>query len=93
MTTRWRTTRYRLAWKNWGDQCRVVYHNGSGDTHLLNELGVAVLSALGGNELPASKIANRVAHSHGYDSDKAFADQVNETLTQFDEVGLIEPVL
>lgn len=74
-----------LAWKIWGDE-QVVYHGGSGDTHLLNPVAARLLRTL--QESPSSILEL---------SDEVVGDDLCEEIEQnirlLNRLCLIEPSL
>lgn len=82
---------YPLVWQNWDRDEYVVYHTGSGDTHLVNEIAAAILRELEGDALDARELAGRVADALDCDTDADFPPYVEQLLLRLDELGLVEP--
>jgi PqqD family protein of HPr-rel-A system len=79
-----------LVWRSWGDEC-VVFDSRSGDMHLLDAVGRAVLRALGEGPASRAQVAARVASSLGFALDPDWTRHVERLLGELDELGLIEP--
>jgi PqqD family protein of HPr-rel-A system len=83
---------FELHWRDdpsWGDSA-VVFHPGSGDTHLLNPLAAEALHALSESPLDAGELTQHLAlRMEGASSE--LAAQLRQLLQEFDDLGLIEP--
>ena len=80
----------KLHWRQW-DQEFVVYHEGSGDTHRLNELAARALQTLCADALSVEALANRLAQDVPVPPDGTPSTTLAELLGQLLELGLIEP--
>lgn len=80
-----------LCWRAWDDE-HVVFHPASGDTHLLNAFTAEVLRAL--EECPAtgSELTQLLAPACDAGGEPSLREQIDNLLTRFHELGLIEPV-
>lgn len=67
----------------------VVYHPGSGDTHLLEAVGAAVLR---GAQVPGSlpEIGDRAAAALAVEIDDDFRRTVARLISHFERLGLVE---
>jgi PqqD family protein of HPr-rel-A system len=83
---------FSLLWRSWGDGEFVVYHTGSGETHLLNEVSAEALRQLDASCLDARELAARVAVSLGRANGESLEPHIEDLMLQLDELGLIEPV-
>lgn len=79
-----------LVWRSWDDDEFVVYHTGTGDTHVLNDVAAQLLSSLEVESLSAAELASGCARVYDVDVDEALLREIEMTLNQFDELGLIE---
>ena len=79
----------RICIRSFGDEA-VVFHEGSGDLHLLNGVAAAVLSKLCEPSESPQTLAADVAESLGYESDPQFEETVAGLLRYFDRLGLIQ---
>ena len=81
----------RLHWLSW-DEDHIVFNAASGQTHILNELGAAVLHLLGENSLNRTEIGQRiVAQYEGLVLDTELSAAIEALLANLDTLGLIEP--
>jgi PqqD family protein of HPr-rel-A system len=71
----------------WGDQC-VVYHAGSGDTHLLDKNGMDVLNAIGEQPISLDSLSMKFERLWGDQMDQ----YIEVLLTRFEALGLVEIV-
>lgn len=78
-----------LLWRVWDDET-TVYHTRSGDTHLLNPLAAAALQLLVQQPATCTQIIEHVATLYALKVDGELVRQMEECLSQFDQVGLIE---
>ena len=79
-----------LVWRSWDDDEFVVYHKGTGDTHVLNDVAAQLLSCLEESSLSPEELAAGCARVYDVDVDESLLREIETTLTQFDELGLIE---
>ncbi len=70
----------------------VVYQSSSGDTHLVNELGAAVLESLQASPATATTLFKRLYPSESL-SNVAINKFSNNLLVNFEQLGLIEKTL
>lgn len=91
-SARWRATRgFNLHWMSWDDE-HVVYSDGSGDTHLLNEFGAFILKVLIENECTIEELVNYAAESFRQHPTEELYFQVNDLLLELDRLGVIERI-
>jgi len=88
----WRLNPYvRLHWLSW-DKDHIVFNAASGQTHVLNELGAAILRLLEENALNPMEIGQRlVAQYEGLVLDTELSAAIEALLANLDTLGLIEP--
>lgn len=79
-----------LRWRIW-DQQVVVFHPPSGDTHILNPLAAEALRHLGDGPASAGQLTEHIAALFELQADGELHRQMEQCLTQFAELGLIEP--
>lgn len=79
-----------LRWRVWDDDEPIVYHPRSGDTHILNPLSAAALQLLQQQQATCSQIVDHVADLFTLKADGQLLQQMEECLSQFHKVGLIE---
>lgn len=82
---------FPLSVRHWDDDY-VVYHPGSGDTHLLDASRYLLLSQLGRQAAPAVVIAGRVSSQLGLPDDAEFTEKIETLLSDLYGLGLIEKV-
>lgn len=78
-----------LLWQAWDDG-EVVYHRGSGDTHLIDEAAADVLRALGRRPMDVGALASLVGPALDYPEADAEA-YVRELLKELARLALVEP--
>jgi PqqD family protein of HPr-rel-A system len=81
-----------FRWRHWDDEF-VLYHEQSGDTHLLNPLAARALEFLNRTPLSADDLAGRLAAAFELDAVPKLdlASAVTQLLARFSDLGLIEP--
>jgi PqqD family protein of HPr-rel-A system len=79
--------------QRWWDDQLVVYHRGSGNTHLLNLLAGEVLDCLGQSPAGAAELAGRVAGRLDLQPDPDFLQRMEALLNELEELGIVEAVL
>ncbi len=88
---RWRViSGHPLVWRSWDDDEHVVYHTGTGDTHLLNDVAAEILVCLEVEALTCEELARRCGAAFGVEPDEGLRGHVAATLDEFDDLGLIE---
>lgn len=83
--------RATLVWRTWGDEV-VVYDPDSGDTHLLDTVGGAVLGCLQAEPLAIEACCAGLADRLGIDDDPALRRYVTDLVAQLERLGLIDLV-
>jgi PqqD family protein of HPr-rel-A system len=92
MTKKWRGQReFNLLWRSWDDDEYVVFHTGSGDTHLLNAVAAEALSELERRAVDEGELAQHLADCLARPLDDELKKSAAGMLREFDELGLIEP--
>lgn len=74
---------------SWGDEC-VVYNGATGDTHLLGLAAVQVMLKLQQTPADAVGLAEWVAPMLQTEPDDEFVLFIEQILTDFDHLGMIE---
>ena len=88
--TKWiATDGYGLVWHAWSSD-QVVYHRGSGDTHLLDTASSAMLRCITSRPLSVQELVAEVAAAVGVSPDDDFQIQVRRALIRFHNLGLAE---
>lgn len=82
---------FPLSVRHWDDHY-VVYHPGSGDTHLLDASRYLLLSQLGREPAPGAAIAERLAAQLELSNDAEFTEKIETLLSDLYGLGLIEKV-
>lgn len=81
----------KLEWASWGDGEHFLFNPASGQTHLLNDLGRALLDDLARQPANAAELAGQLYHpDHGLPV-PAFTELVAEQLRQLAVMQLVEP--
>jgi PqqD family protein of HPr-rel-A system len=82
---------FPLSVRHWDDDY-VVYHPGSGDTHLLDASRYVLLTQLAPEPAPAAVIAERLAARLELPDDAEFTEKIETLLSDLYGLGLIEKV-
>ncbi len=82
---------HEILWRHWDEGEYLVYHTGSGDTHLLNVVSAAVLAELERRPLGIDQLTRRVADALAVEPDAELATEIRRLISAFDDVGLVEP--
>ncbi len=78
-----------LRWRWWGDQL-VVFHAGSGDTHLLDALAGQVLDCLRRSPATLDELAEQLPPGSGLGSPDELRQALARVLDELSKHGLIE---
>jgi PqqD family protein of HPr-rel-A system len=90
-STRWGwVSGFALHWRSW-DSETVVYHEGSGETHLLGPIESAVLARVHHQAATRAELAAHLEALLETGSIPELADYVGKLLNQLMGLGLIEP--
>lgn len=88
----WRTIPgFHLHWHSWNHEF-VVYHTGSGDTHLLNLAAAAVLQRLQDRPAMLAELTEYATSRLGIEADEAFMHSMVDLVKDLTKLGLIERV-
>ncbi|HEC15091.1 MAG TPA: HPr-rel-A system PqqD family peptide chaperone [Sedimenticola sp.] len=82
---------FELHWRSWGDEY-VVYHSGSGHTHLLNHTAATALRILQQTPAALPELCERLASEAGVEAGGDLSGALEELLADFARQGLIERV-
>ncbi|MCB1763505.1 MAG: hypothetical protein KDI27_10250 [Gammaproteobacteria bacterium] len=78
-------------WAVWDDEEEeVFYHQGSGETLLLNPLGAFILKIIGSAEISTDKLVQLAANHFKLPIDQALIDCIEMSLRTFAQKGLIQ---
>ncbi len=95
MSARWKLNpEFQLCWKEWGGQL-VLYHTGSGDTHLFDQVGYHILKLLQAKIMTTDEIREQllVDTSRFTSREYDIADiSINELLNDLQRLGITEQV-
>jgi len=80
----------QFCWSNWqGEEESVLFHQGSGDTLLLNPLGEFLLKRLQIEQLTHTELTASAANYFEIDNDAGLADSIMASLHTFRSFGLV----
>lgn len=79
----------RLGWKQWGDDV-VVFHENSGNTHLLNLFAATALKLLLGGPASAEDLARAASAALSIPYDPDLCDSVSLMLTELKSLGVTQ---
>ena len=86
----WRITGgYGVLIHQFGDQY-AVYHRGSGDTHLLHEESVFLLSALNQSSLSFEELLEKLCAEYGMDDSDRPQQFLTAAIMEFEKLAIIE---
>lgn len=88
---RWKMSSVELDWYDYEPEESLVYHEISGDTHLLNPVSVAVLRALEVGSLSVDELLTVLNRQCALLSDGNSSRSITELLEKLEALGLIEP--
>lgn len=81
-----------LCWKQFDERRSIVFDEGSGQTHIVNELCLDVLEILQIFSLNVETLADALARRNGLFLDGEWCSYIYDMLADLDQRGLIEPV-
>jgi PqqD family protein of HPr-rel-A system len=87
----WQVRERFLRWRCWEDEY-VIFHAGSGDTHLLDRTAGQALVCLRESPARAAELTRRVAEALGLEPDPGLQEAMSTLLMRLDRLGLIERV-
>lgn len=80
----------QFCWGNWQDEDEaVLFHEGSGDTLMLNPLGEFLLKCLQSEQLTHAELSTSAADYFEIDNDSRLADSIIASLHTFRSLGLV----
>lgn len=80
----------QFCWGNWpGEEESVLFHQGSGDTLMLNPLGEFLLKRLQIEQLTHAKLAASASDYFEIENDSELAEAVMASLRTFRSLGLV----
>jgi len=82
---------FHLYWHSW-DHEFVVYHSGSGDTHLLNLVAATILQRLQDQPAMLPELTEYTTSTLGIEADESFASSLEGLIKDLTRLGLIERV-
>lgn len=82
---------FSLHWRTW-DEETVVYQEGSGETHLLGPIEVAVLQRIEHNPATRDQLATHLINLLEATPGTALLDYLDNLLDRFYRLALIEPL-
>jgi PqqD family protein of HPr-rel-A system len=80
---------FPLHFQSWGTE-HAVYHQGSGNTHLLDEYGFAVLQVLQNGPADMQQIAQLCADTLEIELEPAFIEHIQNVIRQLSKHDLVE---
>ena len=82
---------FPILTRDWGRET-VVYHGGSGDTHLVGPSGRALLDVLGEGARGERELEQRLADTFDAGPAADRRHELHRLLTDFETLGLVAPV-
>ena len=91
-SVKWRTiTGFELLWRVWNDE-HIIYHTGSGDTHLLSSDAAKVLRSLQKDAATISDLENKLASVIDVPQDNHLPSYLETIMTDLNKLGVIERI-
>lgn len=89
MSDYWGVNRlFLLQWHQWGDT-HAVYHPGSGQTHIVDDLAAHTLKLIETEPSNTAELATRLSKSLDMDKDDDLYEYIEKALDEFKRLGLI----
>jgi PqqD family protein of HPr-rel-A system len=89
---RWRTLPdFDLYWR-FLEQQYVVYHSGSGDTHVLDPIAALLVQQLSAEPIDSAALVHRIETLLNLEGTEGLREKLESTLSQLSNLGLIEPI-
>jgi PqqD family protein of HPr-rel-A system len=82
----------RLAWRTWDGCQSVLFDEGSGDTHMLDDVAREALLCLDERQKSSAELAVGLSDRLGVKNDASLQGYIDLLLEQLDDLGLIEAV-
>ena len=82
---------YKLHRHRWADET-LLFHEGSGDTHLFGHFEVQVLDYLQDHTATLPEIMSFITTGSGEEADDEFFFYIERVVTQLERLGVIERV-
>jgi len=90
---RWRTPPgVVFHWKLLEDQYGV-YNSGSGHTHVLDPIAALLVQQLTERCCETAELVQRIAALLNLETTEEFSNELQQTLSELDELGLVEPLI
>jgi PqqD family protein of HPr-rel-A system len=87
---KWRISKgFNLRIRNLTDQ-HVIYHCGSGDTHLLDFTGFFVFKQLNVDAYSFEQLLQKLTNEFEFESSDESKDYLSSLLTEFEKLALVE---
>jgi len=83
------TTQFQLKWHQL-DAYYAVFHTGSAETHVLDELSANCLQFLYSTPLNVPELCDKLSRSFALELDDDLYEYVDDIILQFESLGLIE---
>lgn len=82
-----------FLWAEWEtEELSVFFHEGSGETLLLNPLGALILKAIGNGEASTDMLARLAARNFDLPLDEKLLSTIQMALHTFEQKGLVLPL-
>lgn len=79
-----------FLWAEWeAEEASVYFHEGSGETLLLNPLGAFILKAVGNDAISTESLAQLTARNFDLPLDEELTGAIRMSLHTFEQKGLI----
>lgn len=92
-------TRYRLTpgpplrwYEHPGEPDAILFHEASGDTHLVNQLTLVILQSLSAHECDVDQLITELRNSHGLVTSEELTPRIAQLLCDLVELGIVETI-
>jgi PqqD family protein of HPr-rel-A system len=82
---------YEILSRPFGDQF-VVYHCGSGDTHLLDQVSFCVLNELNGHVCSYEQLLEKITDQIEFELPEQSQKYLNDLISEFQKLSIIERI-
>ncbi len=79
-----------LLSKNWGTET-IVYNSASGETHQIDDFSATVLEQVQANQCTEEQLLKKICNLYPLEDNNRIKQLLAQVISNFDQIGLIEP--